>query len=190
MPAFAFIMVTFIAFYPVVTAAIWVAGGVLYRFLDEDNRAAPPDRGWPGVTLLIPAYNEEAPIGLCVREALAVDYPELEVIVLDDGSTDATSQNARAAGAGDSRLVVNIDPVNKGKAEQLNEGFRRARHDLVAVTDADTHLHPLALKLLVSRITRSERIAAVAGAAHVTNRNRLICAMQVLEAASLIGLIP
>ena len=59
----------------------------------------------------------------------------------------------------------------------------------MVVIDADTHLHPLALKLLVSRMSRSPRIAAVAGAPHVTNRENLLCAMQILEVASIIGLI-
>jgi poly-beta-1,6-N-acetyl-D-glucosamine synthase len=80
------------------------------------------------------------------------------------------------------------DSVNRGKAERLNLGFARARHELVVVTDADTHLHPLAIRLLVSRIVRSPRIAAVAGAPHVTNRRGLLSAMQSLEAATLIGL--
>jgi biofilm PGA synthesis N-glycosyltransferase PgaC len=57
------------------------------------------------------------------------------------------------------------------------------------VTDADTHIHPQAVKLLVARLTRSPRIVAVAGAPHVTNRSNLLHAMQMLEAASIIGLI-
>ena len=81
------------------------------------------------------------------------------------------------------------DPVNRGKADRLNLGFEQARHELVAVTDADTHMHPQALKLLVARMSRSPLLAAVAGAPHVTNRGRFLLAMQVLEAASIIGLI-
>ena len=81
------------------------------------------------------------------------------------------------------------DPVNRGKADRLNAGFSQARHELVAVTDADTHMHPAALKLLVARMSRSPLLAAVAGAPHVTNRGRLLPAMQILEAASIIGLI-
>jgi hypothetical protein len=57
------------------------------------------------------------------------------------------------------------------------------------VADADTHLHQQAIKFLVARLARSPLLAAVAGAPHVTNRNNLLCAMQVLEAASVIGVI-
>jgi biofilm PGA synthesis N-glycosyltransferase PgaC len=81
------------------------------------------------------------------------------------------------------------DPVNRGKAEQLNAGFARARFELVIVTDADTHMHPHAVRHLVARMQQSEMVAAVAGAPHVTNRDGMICAMQVLEAAAIIGLI-
>jgi poly-beta-1,6-N-acetyl-D-glucosamine synthase len=166
-----------------------VAGGFLFSLLDESVEPEAPPGGWPGVTVLIPAYNEEAVIELSVRAALAADYPDVQLIVLDDGSTDATSAVATTSGAGDPRLDVVRDEVNRGKAAQLNRGFDRARNGLVVVTDADTHLHPLALKLVVARIERSPRIAAVAGAPHVTNRGRLLPAIQILEAASIIGLI-
>jgi poly-beta-1,6-N-acetyl-D-glucosamine synthase len=109
--------------------------------------------------------------------------------VLDDGSTDDTAEVATRAAGGDGRVEVIRDPVNRGKAGRLNHGFDVARHDLVVVTDADTHLHPFAVKLLVARLSRSRRTAAVAGAPHVTNRQNLLCAMQVIEAASIIGLI-
>jgi biofilm PGA synthesis N-glycosyltransferase PgaC len=128
-------------------------------------------------------------IATSVRAALDADYPEFEVLVLDDGSTDRTAAAARAAAAGDPRCEVLRDPVNRGKAEQLNTGFARARHELVVVTDADTHMLPHALRHLAARMDQSPLVAAVAGAPHVTNRTRLICAMQVLEAASIIGLV-
>jgi biofilm PGA synthesis N-glycosyltransferase PgaC len=183
------LLLAFVVLYPVCTAALWIAGGVLFRVLDEPATAEEPEGGWPGVTVLIPAYNEEAVIATSVAAAIGSDYPQLEVLVLDDGSTDTTEAAALEAIAGDPRGRVIRDPVNRGKSEQLNAGFAQARYELVAVTDADTHMHPLALKLLVARISRSPLVAAVAGAPHVTNRGRFLLAMQALEAASIIGLI-
>jgi poly-beta-1,6-N-acetyl-D-glucosamine synthase len=183
------LLLAFVALYPVCTAALWVAGGLIFRLREERDAVEEPDGGWPGVTVLIPAFNEEAVIATSVAAALAADYPELEVLVLDDGSTDATEAAAIEARAGDPRCRVIRDPVNRGKADRLNVGFAQARHELVAVTDADTHIHPQALKLLVARISRSPLLAAVAGAPHVTNRGRILLAMQVLEAAAIIGLI-
>ncbi len=142
------------------------------------------------MTVLIPAYNEEEVIATSVAAVLASDYPgELELLVLDDGSTDGTEDAALRASSGDARCRVLRDPVNRGKADRLNEGFAQASHELVAATDADTHVHPQAVRWLVARMLTSPMLAAVAGAPHVTNRGRMLPAMQVLEAASIIGLI-
>ena len=183
------VLLAFVALYPVCTAALWIAGGLLFRVLDEPISADQPEGGWPGVSVLIPAFNEEKVIAISVTAALSADYPELEVLVLDDGSTDNTETAAQEAAGGDRRCRVIRDAVNRGKADRLNFGLLEARHELVAVIDADTHIHPQSLKLLVTRMRRSPMIAAVAGAPHVTNRGRLLLAMQVLEAAAIIGLI-
>src|SRR5947207_13449249 len=105
-----------------------IAGGVVFRLLDG-RVAVGGVTAWPGVTLLIPAFNEELVIGTCVRAGLAVDYPALEILVLDDGSTDQTARVATAAAAGDPRVNVVRDPANRG----INLGFERAAHELVAV---------------------------------------------------------
>ncbi len=183
------LLLAFVALYPICTAAMWIAGGLLFRLLDELKTPGPPGGSWPGVTVLIPAYNEEAVIATSVHAALAADYPELEVLVLDDGSTDQTEAVALAAARGDARCEVVRDPINRGKADRLNDGFARARHQLVVVTDADTHMHPQAVKLLVARMLSNPLLAAVVGSPKVTNRRRFLPAMQVLEAASVIGLI-
>jgi biofilm PGA synthesis N-glycosyltransferase PgaC len=182
-------LLAFVGLYPVVSAGFWIAGALVFHRFEEPTDPREPDGGWPGVTIVIPAYNEERVIAGCVTAALAVDYPELEVLLFDDGSRDRTAAVAEAAGAGDPRLRILGDTVNRGKVARLNQGFEAARHQLVVVSDADTHLHPQALKLLVARIGRSDRTAAVAGAPHVTNRRNLLCTMQVMEAASIIGLI-
>jgi biofilm PGA synthesis N-glycosyltransferase PgaC len=181
-------LLVYVALYPVATAALWIAGGLIFKLVEEDDEEHEPSQ-WPGVTVLIPAYNEEAVIATSVHAALASDYPRLEVLVLDDGSTDDTEAAALAATAGDGRCRVIRDPVNRGKAAQLNAGFAVAAHEYVLVTDADGHLHPRAIRHLVDRITSSPLLAAVAGGPHVTNRSNLLCAMQVLEAAAIIGLI-
>src|SRR4051812_8840199 len=130
------LLLAFVAVYPVTTAALWIAGGLMFRVWEErpDDPLLDPRGGWPGVTVLIPAYNEGAVIATSVRGALNSDYPHFEVLVLDDGSTDDTEAAAIAAAAGDGRVRVLRDPVNRGKAEQLNAGFARARHELVIVT--------------------------------------------------------
>ena len=190
------LVIAYVAFYPLATSAAWIAGGLIFTATDRPNRRGRrgddgPESAMrlPRVSLLIPAYNESTVIADAVRAALALDYPDFELIVLDDGSSDDTSERARAAGAGDPRLRVVRAAVNGGKAERLNDGFRLADGSLVMVVDADAQLHPQALRMLVARIERSPRIAAVAGDPRVTNRGTLLAALQVLEFSSIIGLI-
>jgi len=154
------VLLAFVTVYPVVSAAIWIAGGLMFRLWEErpSDRALEPAGGWPGVSILIPAYNEAPVIATSVQAALKSDYPQFEVLVLDDGSTDDTEAAALEAADGDGRFRVLRDPVNRGKAEQLNHGFARARHGLVVVTDADTHMHPHAIRYLVARIELLHRV--------------------------------
>ena len=57
------LLLAFVALYPVCTAALWIAGGLLFRLLEERDAVEEPEGGWPGVSVLIPAFNEEAVIG-------------------------------------------------------------------------------------------------------------------------------
>ena len=183
------ILLVFVATYPLISGAYWIAGGVVFHFSDERHAPPGPPDELPGVSILIPAHNEQAVIAQSVRAALAVDYPLLEVLVLDDGSTDATSQRARSAGSGDARLRVLRDDENRGKAAQLNRGFEEAVHPLVLTIDADSQLHPASVLMLVRRIESSPRIGAVAGDPRVTNRGTVLAGLQTLEFSSVIGLI-
>ena len=70
------LLLAFVALYPVCTAALWMAGGLLFRRLEEPTSVEEPEDGWPGVSVLIPAYNEENVIATSVRAALAVGLPE------------------------------------------------------------------------------------------------------------------
>lgn len=183
-------LLVFVAVYPIVSAAVWIAGGVLFSLLRE--RGAQPELApgeGPPISVLIPAYNESVDIGNAVRAALRLDYHDYEVLVLDDGSTDDTAAQARKAGGADPRLRVLRDEVNRGKADQLNAGARQARGKYLMVQDADATVHPLAIRVLVARLETSPRLGAVAGDARVTNRGSVFAALQTLEFAAVIGLI-
>ena len=93
------------------------------------------------LTIVLPAYNEQDNVQAAVRgavraaDALAGDY---EIVVVDDGSRDATAQRLAALAAGlDGRLRVLSHPVNKGYGAALRAGFAAARGDLVFYTDSD-----------------------------------------------------
>jgi cellulose synthase/poly-beta-1,6-N-acetylglucosamine synthase-like glycosyltransferase/peptidoglycan/xylan/chitin deacetylase (PgdA/CDA1 family) len=131
----------------------------------------------PPVSIIVPAYNEAAGIAAAVRSLAASDYPEFEVIVVDDGSTDATSDIV-------SRLalpsVTLIRQENAGKAAALNTGLAHARHDVLVLVDADTVLEPQALRALVQPF-RDSSVGAVSGNTKVANRKGLIGRWQHIE---------
>ncbi len=95
------------------------------------------DRGWslPPVSVVVPAYNEEDGIVPAVRSLAASDYPELEVVVVDDGSTDGTAALVEAFGLPNVRVS---GMPNGGKSSALNTGVALARHDLIVMVDGDT----------------------------------------------------
>jgi cellulose synthase/poly-beta-1,6-N-acetylglucosamine synthase-like glycosyltransferase/peptidoglycan/xylan/chitin deacetylase (PgdA/CDA1 family)/spore germination protein YaaH len=139
--------------------------------------AAPGFR--PPVAVLIPAYNEEKVIVGTVRSVLNSEYPELRVIVIDDGSTDSTLARVRAAFGADPRVIVLTKP-NGGKASALNYGMQHVREQIFFGLDADTHLDAGAIALLVPHFADPE-VAAVAGNVKVGNRHNLWTRWQALE---------
>jgi len=149
--------------------------------LAEKLRAAPenhPDYQ-PVVSVLIPAYNEEAVIADTVRSALASRYSKLEIIVIDDGSADQTSDRVLEAFGRDPRVRL-IRQVNYGKSAALNHALAEASGEVIITIDADTIVDPDAIPRLVRHFA-SPRVGAVAGNVKVMNRNRWLTRWQALE---------
>jgi cellulose synthase/poly-beta-1,6-N-acetylglucosamine synthase-like glycosyltransferase len=152
----------------------------------------------PSITVVVPAYNEEPVIVASVGSILAGTYEPLRVVVVDDGSTDGTSAALGAAydlvelpvGGGfgletepiervpisrsDPRLRV-VRKVNGGRSDAVNAGIAVARHDLVAVTDADGVLEPDAIALAVAAFTADpSRVVACGGIVRIANGGRFL----------------
>ncbi len=137
----------------------------------------------PRVAVLIPAYNEEKVIVRTVRAALNSDYPDIRVIVIDDGSRDRTLEVARNAfvkeeAAG--RVLILTKP-NAGKAEALNYGIEHILDaGLFIGIDADTIIARDAISHLVPHFV-NPKVGAIAGNAKVGNRVNLWTRWQALE---------
>lgn len=134
-----------------------------------------------GVTIVIAARNEQAGIADTIRHAAQTDYDgPVGFILADNGSTDATCEIAvRTAGELDLDLVVLHEP-KPGKANALNLALRMVKTAYVVTVDADTLLHPQALRRLVSRLESAPPdTVAVAGAVMIRNsRQNLLTRMQ------------
>lgn len=138
--------------------------------------AIDPDRF---VTVMIPAYNEERVIERAVRGVLASTDVRIEVIVIDDGSKDATSAIVAEAFADDPRVRL-LTLENGGKARALNTGLALAKGEIVIALDADTQFEPTTIARL-ARWFDDPALGAVAGNAKVGNRVNLVTRWQALE---------
>ena len=125
---------------------------------------------YPGVSVVVPAYNEEVGIAAAVRSLINSDYPELEVLVVDDGSSDGTAGVVEALGLDGVRL---IRQVNGGKPSALNTGIAAARHDILVLVDGDTVFEADALKALIAPFA-DPRVGAISGNTKVGNRGGLL----------------
>ena len=142
------------------------------------DRDQPPDP-LPGVTVLIPAHNEESVIVQTVASVLASDYPDMHVIVVNDGSTDNTGALLDNHFSTEPRFQI-IHQVNRGKAAALNNAMAHAQTEIVVTIDADTEIEPDAIRQLVRHFS-NPRIGAVAGNVKVGNRSRWLTRWQALE---------
>src|SRR5437868_6846772 len=137
----------------------------------------------PKVAVLIPAYNEEKVIERTVQSALDSDYPNLRIIIVDDGSKDKTLEVARRAFAREEATgqVLILTKPNSGKADALNFGLQHLRDEEIFVgIDADTVIASDAISRLVPHFLNPE-VGAVAGNAKVGNRVNLWTRWQALE---------
>jgi cellulose synthase/poly-beta-1,6-N-acetylglucosamine synthase-like glycosyltransferase/peptidoglycan/xylan/chitin deacetylase (PgdA/CDA1 family)/spore germination protein YaaH len=158
--------------------------GALATFDRLRKSQLPPDAAsfQPAVTVIVPAYNEEKVIERTVRSVLASDYPNLRVVVVDDGSKDQTYAIAEAAfqqQIAEGRVLLLTKP-NSGKADALNYGLTRTSDEIYVGIDADTMIAPDAISRLVPHFADPE-VGAVAGNAKVGNRVNLWTRWQALE---------
>jgi len=148
----------------------------------------------PPITLLVPAHNEEATIVESLESLLSLDYPELELVVINDGSKDRTLEElttrfklrratllyipeVRSASvrdiylsANESRIVVVDKDSGGSKADAINAGLNAASSPYVCVVDADSILEPDALlRIMVSILAEPKRVVAVGGIVRVLN---------------------
>jgi cellulose synthase/poly-beta-1,6-N-acetylglucosamine synthase-like glycosyltransferase/peptidoglycan/xylan/chitin deacetylase (PgdA/CDA1 family) len=141
-------------------------------------RRRPRDLRYLGpVSVVVPAYNEAATIAATVRSLHASDYPWVEVIVVDDGSTDETAAIVRRLRLPGVRVVKQ---ANAGKPAALNAGLRQARGGLLVLVDGDTVLEPEAVGRLVQPFAEPD-VGAVSGNTRVANRRGLLGRWQHLE---------
>src|SRR4051812_39574788 len=151
------------------------------HFRHAGEESAQPAGRAPSVSIIVPAYNEGAMIAAVLESLLAIDYPNFEIVVVDDGSSDRTYLHAlpfrRRRPEVECRVLAK---PNGGKFDALNYGIAHARGEFVVCIDGDSLLDPQALKHCIARFA-DPRVGAVAGNVRVANRGTPWSAMQALE---------
>lgn len=143
--------------------------------LKEKRRVDAMLFNFPKVTVLIPAHNEEKVIAHTLRAMLALDYPRLDILVINDGSSDRTAEIVTRAAASDGRLRLFNVPAGeggRGKSRALNLGLRQTDAEYVAVYDADNTPDASALKYLMANMLMDNSLGAVLGKFRTVNRDR------------------
>ena len=164
-----------------VVGVLAVARGVVLVGLARRHAHRPLWSAVPGfappVSIIVPAYNEEVGIAAAVASLAASDYPDFEIVVVDDGSTDRTAEAVEAI---DDPRVRLLRQRNAGKPAALNHGIAQARHDIIVMVDGDTIFEPDTVRHLIAPLA-DERIGAVSGNTKVGNRRGLLGRWQHIE---------
>ena len=150
-------------------------------FLQFLSKAPEAPVIWPKISVILPAYNEELVIESALDSLLTLDYPRLEIVVVDDGSSDDTYIKALryVRRFGEARVRL-IHQENGGKSKALNTGLQHAKGEFVLCMDGDSSLSQQGLRKAISYFS-DPQVGAVAGNIKVRNRRRLLGALQALE---------
>lgn len=141
------------------------------------NEAYLPEPAvYPRISVIVPAYNEEKVIQTTIESLLATDYPDKEIIVVDDGSKDRTLEIASKYKG---RIKI-LHKENGGKASALNYALLYATGDIVTILDADTIIGHSSLKHIAKAMT-DKNVAAVAGNIKIRNKMNWLTWCQSLE---------
>lgn len=181
------VLLSFFAWYPLVSSGVLVLVSMLYHFRRERPNTPEIDSEFtPKVSVVIAAFNEAAHIEETIRGLLAIDYPDFEILIIDDGSTDETAAKVMPfVRDGQVRFVRKI--VNEGKAMALNDGLRCTSGEILLVMDADAIPDPKILRHVVPHF-KYPRVGAVTGNPRVYNRDTLLSKLQAIEFTSIISL--
>ncbi len=179
--------------YPFVMACYWIAGSLIFYGIREwghPSHDAPPRLPrYPLVTILLPCFNESEQIHETLAALAAVQYPHLEVIAINDGSSDDTLRQLKLIAQTMPQLRIGNLVENQGKSTALNVGLQMARGEILVCIDGDALIDPHAVTWFVSRFLIDPELGALTGNPRIRNRSTLLGKLQVGEFSSVVGMI-
>ena len=181
-------------YYPFFMAYLWMTGAVYYFFYREHVEKRPINdppvlSNTPGVTFIVPCHNEAENARDTISALLEQDYPDFEIIAVNDASGDETGEILEEiAESSDCLRIIHFD-TNQGKAMGLRAGAVAANNEILVCIDGDAILDRNAARWLVWHFEQSPRVAAVTGNPRVRNGTTLLGKIQSGEFSSIVGLI-
>lgn len=184
----------FTFYYPLLMAYVWMIGGLLYYFRWERHRGLVSDdlpllHDYPPVSILIPCYNEGENVRETIEYLLHQQYPNYEIIAINDGSKDNTLAILQELAAQHPKIrVVNL-AQNQGKAVGLRTAALLSNSDILIGIDGDALLAPNATAWIVRHFLDNPTLGAVTGNPRIRNRSTLLGKIQVGEFSAIVGMI-
>lgn len=179
----------FLGIWPLISSIYWVAGAIVFGF---NREAADPGfyfiEEHPKVSVLVAAHNEEAVIAGTIENLLRLDWPDYEIVVVDDASTDSTPEIlARYAEEGKIRVITKS--FNEGKAMGLNDAIPLLEGEFILLVDADGSPQPDALRWMIPHFIQVPRCAAVTANPRVTNTSTILAKLQAIEFSATVSVL-
>lgn len=179
----------FFALYPIASSLVWTTTGATYYVRREFRGPTGPPalERYPPVSVLITCYCEELHIEETLASCLRLNYPDFEVVIVDDGSTDRTLEKVLPF-VREGRVRLMAKAKNEGKAMALNDAVPCLKGEIVVVIDADASPAPDMLRHVVPHFLYP-RVAAVTGNPRVLEKNTFLAKLQAVEFTSIVSLL-
>lgn len=190
--------ITFLAGFPVVIAALAINSSrqflldrsreLTQGYLPHKDELYLARRTWPLISIVIPARDEETYLFDTIKTALQINWPELEVIVINDGSRDGTQEIIESFSS-DQRVRVISRREPRGKSTSLNEGMEIAQSEIVLIMDADAIPARNVLNRMVPHFLISDEIVAVTGNPRTIRTPNLLSKLQAIEFSATVSIL-
>lgn len=187
------LLLAFLFFYPLFMAYLWMIGALYYYWRRERRQNSFEDEPqlphYPGVSLVVPCFNEASNLPDTIAALLAQTYPNFDIIAVNDGSRDETGAVLDALAAQHPQLRVLHFAQNQGKAMGLRMAALASPHEFLVCIDGDALLDPHAVTWIMHHFVSGARVGAVTGNPRIRTRSTLLGKVQVGEFSAIIGMI-
>lgn len=191
------LLVSLLVFYPIFGSIVWIVGAIKYRSMIKTNTPVIPESMvLPKVSILVAAHNEELQIDNTIRRMLYdLNYPNYDLIIASDGSTDRTNEIVLEWTKKDPRVRLVEIQENMGKAHAITQAAFYSDAEFFLGIDADSFIigdglkDMMAYMLVDTDFSPANRVGAVTAAPTPMNRSSMLAKLQLVEYNSIIGLI-